>query len=197
MDYAGFDAEEESHLPRLFLLKIRRQQASDASTAQAFGGDSTILQTKYDAGIWTRWLNALMAEIETKSPIFSWTVGKRERADLKTQIQDLLAVAGSDNWDGEAALAVKEETVKAALDLADKLPDGIVDPDVAATPHGEIDFDWVAGRNAMLTLSMSSDGILAWAALFDDFTSRGSTRWTGELICPVECCLRHLAVLQK
>ena len=118
-----------------------------------------------------------------------------ERIDLKERIRKLLRTAGLDNWDGEGALAVSEAAVNVALVLADKLPDDIDDPDVSATPHGEVDFDWMEGRCAMLTISIDSDGTLAWAALFDEYRSRGTARWTGELACPVECCLRHLASL--
>ncbi|MCY3879092.1 MAG: hypothetical protein OXF74_07930 [Rhodobacteraceae bacterium] len=118
-----------------------------------------------------------------------------ERTNLKAQIEELLSTAGSDNWDGENAQAVSEETVKVALEVAGKLPANIKDPDVAATPHGEVDFDWMASRDAMLTISIGSDGTLAWAALFGEFKSRGTAPWTGKLVCPVECCLHHYSSL--
>ena len=118
-----------------------------------------------------------------------------ERTDLKVQIKNLLTIAGSDNWDGEKAQAVSEAAVRVALELVDNLPAGIEDPDVAATSHGEVDFDWMAGRGAMLTISIGSDGTLAWAALFDEYRSRGTARWTGKLVCPVDCCLQHFASL--
>ncbi len=118
-----------------------------------------------------------------------------ERPNLKGRIRELLRTAGSNNWDREGALAVSQEAVEVALQLADKLPAGIDDPDVAATPHGEVDFDWMAGRDAMLTISIDSDGTLAWAALFDECKSRGTARWAGELACPIDCCLQHLASL--
>ena len=120
-------------------------------------------------------------------------IANLSRDKLKQQIRNLKETAGSNNWDGEGALAIREEAIEIALKLADTLPAEIENPDVAATPHGEIDFDWVASRNAMLTLSVNSDGELAWAALFEEFSCRGTAPWTGELACPLICCLRELA----
>ena len=155
--------------------------------------------TEY-AAHYHQWVSAI--EVETLNidlDVWRFVLGgiandqRPERPNLKMRIRELQRTAGSDNWDGEGSLAISAAAVKVALQLADKLPAGIDDPDVAATPHGEVDFDWMAGRSAMLTISIDSDGTLAWAALFDECRSRGTARWTGELACPVDCCLQHIA----
>ena len=114
------------------------------------------------------------------------------RTGLKGQIEALLEAAKFDNWDGEGAIAVTKRSVEVALEVIELLPGYIGDPEVTCTAHGEIDLDWITGRSSMFTLSICPKGVLAWAALFDEFTCRGTSSWTGELPCPILCCLQQL-----
>ena len=77
-----------------------------------------------------------------------------ERASLKREVHGLLENTGTEDWDGEGALALAPETVDIAQKLIDEFPPHVGRPDVAATPHGEVDFDWVIDRDAMLTVSV-------------------------------------------
>ena len=62
--------------------------------------------------------------------------------------------AGTEDWDGEGALALAPETADLAQKLIDEFPPHVSRPDVNATPHGEVDFDWVIDRDVMLTVSV-------------------------------------------
>ena len=89
-----------------------------------------------------------------------------ERASLKREVHGLLEDAGTEDWDGEGALALAPETVAIAQKLIDEFPPLVGKPDVAATPHGEVDFDWVIARNVMLTISVGPSKEIAFAGLF-------------------------------
>ena len=120
-----------------------------------------------------------------------------QRRDLKQEVYELLIDAGADNWDGEGALALQQDTVVAAQELIGCLPPYIGDPDVAATPHGEVDFDWVIDREVMLTVSVGPSKEVAFAGLFYGARLNGCEPWTGVLPRFVQCCFERLREAQN
>ena len=114
------------------------------------------------------------------------------RESLKRELYSLLGEAGKENWDGEGALALSEVTVAIAMDLVDRLPLYTTKPEVAATPHGEVDFDWVIDRETMLTVSVCPSKEIAFAGLFHGARLNGSEPWSGFLPHFVNCCLERL-----
>ena len=115
-----------------------------------------------------------------------------ERVSLKREVRSLLEEAGTEDWDGEGALALAPETVDIAQKLIDEFPPHIGRPDVAATPHGEVDFDWIINRNVMLTISVGPSKEIAFAALFHDARWNGCEPWKGTLSQFVNCCFERL-----
>ena len=115
-----------------------------------------------------------------------------EREKIKTEVYDLLKEAGTDNWDGEGALGLDARTVTVAQQLVDKLPSYIPKPDVTATPHGEVDFDWVIDSDLMLTVSVGPSNEIAFAGLFHGARLNGREPWMGMLPQFVHCCLERL-----
>ena len=115
-----------------------------------------------------------------------------ERESLKTEVYNLLKEAGSEDWDGEDALPLMPETVAIAQKLIDEFPCYISRPDVAATPHGEVDFDWVTDRDVMLTVSVCPSKAIAFAGLFNGTQVRGSEEWKGTLPRFVKNCFEQL-----
>lgn len=112
---------------------------------------------------------------------------------LKKEISDLLEEAGVDNWDGEGALALLEDTVETARKIVDELPNYAGRPDVSATPHGEVDFDWVIDKDLMFTVSVGPGGKeIAFAGLFYGARLSGRDSWTGKLPQFVRCCFERL-----
>ena len=100
--------------------------------------------------------------------------------------------ASKEGWDGEGAAALEDDTVKAALELVDAFPDYMENPDVDVAPHGEIDFDWTIGKDAMLTVSVLSSSEIGFSALFHDATASGREPWGGTLPPLVNCCFERL-----
>lgn len=90
-------------------------------------------------------------------------------------------------------MAVDENTVLTAKKMVDDLPDDAGKPDVTATPHGEVDFDWVVDRDLMLTVSVGPGGNeIAFAGLFRGARLNGREQWTGTLPKFICCCFERL-----
>lgn len=120
------------------------------------------------------------------------------QVSLKKEIGDLLEEAGVDNWDGEGATALDEDTVLTARMVVDELPNYAGRPDVSATPHGEVDFDWVKRQDLMLTVSVGPGGKeIAFAGLFYGARLSGHDSWTGKLPRTVHCCFERLRDCSK
>lgn len=115
-----------------------------------------------------------------------------ERTSLKREVHSLLEDAGTEDWDGEGALALALETVDIAQKLIDEFPPHIGRPDIAATPHGEVDFDWVIDRDVMLTVSVGPSKKIAFAGLFHGARLNGCEPWEGLLPQFVNSCFERL-----
>lgn len=102
---------------------------------------------------------------------------RHERPATRRAINKLLETAGRADWDGEDALAVTPETVRLAEKLAELFPGFAEPPDVSASPHGEIDFDWCASKNVMLTVCVCPSGEIAFAGLFNGSEIHGQEPW--------------------
>ena len=120
-----------------------------------------------------------------------------ENESLKQEVYALIDEAGEEDWDGEGALALDKETVAIALELVDRFPAYTTRPEVAATPHGEVDFDWIIDREAMLTVSVCPSKKIAFAGLFYGARLNGSEPWSGVLPRFVNCCLERLRDAQN
>lgn len=120
-----------------------------------------------------------------------------ERASLKCEVGNLLKDAGTEDWNGEGTLALAPETVALAKKLIDAFPSHIGRPDVNATPHGEVDFDWVIDRDVMLTISVGPSKEIAFAGLFHSARLNGCESWKGKLPQFVNCCFERLCEAQN
>lgn len=120
-----------------------------------------------------------------------------ERASLKREVHGLLKDAGTEDWDGEGALALAPETVDIAQKLIDEFPPLVGKLDVNATPHGEVDFDWVIDRDVMLTISVSPSKEITFAGLFHGVHLNGYEPWEGTLPQVVNCCFERLREAQN
>ena len=103
----------------------------------------------------------------------------------------------TEDWDGEGALALALETVDIAQKLIDEFPPHVSRPDVNATPHGEVDFDWIINRDVMLTVSVGPSKEIAFAGLFHGARLNGCEPWEGTLPQSVNCCFERLREAQN
>ena len=120
-----------------------------------------------------------------------------ERISLKREVHGLLENAGIEDWDDEGVLALAPETADLAQKLIDEFPPHIGRPDIAATPHGEVDFDWVIDRDVMLTVSVGPSKEIAFAGLFQGTRLNGCEPWKGTLPQVVNYCFERLCETQN
>ena len=116
-------------------------------------------------------------------------------SSLKQKVFSLLKKASKEGWDGEGATKLESETVEVAQELVDRFPIYVMyrdPPDVDVTPHGEVDFDWVIGRDRMLTVSVLPSKEIAFSGLFRGARVNGREPWEGTLPPLVNCCFERL-----
>jgi hypothetical protein len=78
------------------------------------------------------------------------------------------------NWDGYAALPVEQETYNKAWRLLEALPLGFPLPSAGAEPDGNLTLEWYRHPRWTVSVSISPDGTLHYAALLGTEDPRGS-----------------------
>jgi hypothetical protein len=97
------------------------------------------------------------------------------------ELQDVANECSSIGWDGYGAAPVKQETVRQAKCLLNALPLGMAAPSVGAEPDGQITFEWYQSPRRILSISVSPDGDLHYAALLGYRKSYGTEPFFGEI----------------
>jgi hypothetical protein len=85
------------------------------------------------------------------------------------------------NWDGDEAFPVREETFRNTYYFIEALPLGFPLPSVGAEPDGHLTLEWYRHPRWTLSISISPEGILYYAALFGNSDVRGSEVFFGEI----------------
>ncbi len=94
----------------------------------------------------------------------------------QTAYDELVTVWGEcsvANWDGSDAFPVLSETFETAYFLIRALPLACPLPSVGAEPDGHLTLEWYRHPRWTLSVSVSSDGILYYAALFGESYAKG------------------------
>ena len=84
------------------------------------------------------------------------------------------------NWDGYDAVAVEKQTYSNAYFVIESLPLGTSLPSVGAEPDGHITMEWYRNPRWSLSVSVSPEGMLYYAALFGSANIRGSEPFLGD-----------------
>jgi hypothetical protein len=98
-------------------------------------------------------------------------------------LEQLLALADdciAPNWDGYDASPVLPETVRAASCLLEALPIGTPMPIVGAEPDGHVTFEWYRSPRRTLSVSISPEGEIHYAALLGSSKAYGTEPFFGE-----------------
>lgn len=85
------------------------------------------------------------------------------------------------NWDGYGALPVEQDALRHAYVFIESLPLGSPLPAVGAEPDGHVTLEWYRSPRWTLSVSVSPDGTLYYAALFGTSDVRGSEPFFGEV----------------
>lgn len=85
------------------------------------------------------------------------------------------------NWDGYGAVPVAHETFLQAEDFLEALPLGTPAPTVGAEPDGHITLEWYKSPRRTLSVSISPEGELHYAALLGHEPSYGTRLFWGKV----------------
>jgi hypothetical protein len=96
------------------------------------------------------------------------------------------------DWDGYNALAVQENTLFNAYWFIESLPLGYPLPSVGAEPDGHLTLEWYSNPRWILSVSISPEGMLYYAALFGARSERGSDHFCGEIPQPILELIREV-----
>jgi hypothetical protein len=110
----------------------------------------------------------------------SHTFGDGRRRALAA-LEHVRATCGSPGWDGARAAPVAEITYLLALRLLDSLPLGLPVPTVSAEPDGHVTLEWHRSASRTLSVSVSPDAELHYAAQLDDSTQYGTEPFFAEV----------------
>lgn len=105
-------------------------------------------------------------------------------AGIEAATEELRSVAeecSSIGWDGYEAAAIEQETILQAKRFLNALPLGMIAPSVGAEPDGHITFEWYRSPRRILSVSVSPEGDLHYAALLGDRKTYGTEPFFGEI----------------
>ena len=85
------------------------------------------------------------------------------------------------NWDGYGAQPVQEKTYHLAHQFLAALPLSTPLPSIGAEPDGHITAEWHRSPQRTLSVSISPDGELHYAALLRSAKTYGTELFTGEI----------------
>jgi hypothetical protein len=85
------------------------------------------------------------------------------------------------NWDGHNAFPVQEPTFINTYLFIEALPLGIALPSVSSEPDGHLTLEWYRHPRWTLSISISPEGTLYYAALFGDSIEKGSEVFLGKI----------------
>ena len=102
-----------------------------------------------------------------------------KRKDLFDELFETFEECRVPNWDGYGAQAVSDETHRLAYEFLTALPRGTPVPSVGAEPDGHLTVEWYWSPTQTLSVSISADGDLHFAALLGFTKAYGTEPFMG------------------
>lgn len=99
------------------------------------------------------------------------------------------------NWDGYGASPIASQTFTHACRFLGALPLGIPAPSVGAEPDGHVTFEWHHGPRWTLSVSISPEGDLHYAALLGSSKVYGTEPFFGETPSRILGLIRQVSLL--
>jgi len=100
---------------------------------------------------------------------------------LREEFSDVWEECRKANWDGYNALPVTQDTLRNAYIFLESLPLGFPRPSIGAEPDGHLTIEWHQSRRRTLSVSISPDGELHYAALLGAGRTCGTEPFFGEI----------------
>jgi hypothetical protein len=96
------------------------------------------------------------------------------------------------NWDGFKALPISQDALHGAYTFLESLPLGFPPPSIGAEPDGEVTLEWHRSERRTLSISVSPDGELHYAALLGPNRVYGTEVFFGEVPRSIEDLIRRV-----
>ena len=134
------------------------------------------------SGGWSQTATALAKQVADERRNLDQTVTFGEkRATVLTELIEVFADASNEGWDGYDAAPVTPETYMNAYEVVESLPRGIPVPAVGAEPDGQLTFEWYSNPRRLLSVSVTPDGDLHYAALIGGSKAFGTEPFFGTM----------------
>lgn len=110
----------------------------------------------------------------------SYALGQKAKGSLN-DLQQIFYECCHENWDGYGALPVSAYTYRSAYEFLEALPLGTPAPSIGAEPDGHITLEWYESLRRILSVSISPDSDLHYAALIGTSKAYGTEPFLGEI----------------
>lgn len=98
----------------------------------------------------------------------------------------------SANWDGYGASPITLDTISHARSFLDSLPNGMASPSVGSEPDGHVTFEWYRSPRRTLSISVSPENDLHYAALIGASKAYGTEPFLGGTPKPILDLIRRV-----
>lgn len=122
----------------------------------------------------------------------SYTFGQKLSVSIK-ELNQIFQECSQVNWDGYQALPIAGETYELAHRFLEALPLGMPAPSLGVEPDGHITFEWYQSPRRMLSVSISPEGDLHYAALLGSSTHYGTEPFYGEAPSTILDIIRRIS----
>lgn len=102
-------------------------------------------------------------------------------ADLYADLEQLANECTHPDWDGEGAEPVHRGSIDQAARFLRTLPLGAGKPTIGAEPDGQVVLEWYSTPRRVLSVSMSPEGDLHYAALLGPERQYGTVPFLGDI----------------
>jgi hypothetical protein len=109
----------------------------------------------------------------------SFTLGLRGKGAFD-ELSQVYEECLDPNWDGYNALPITEETFRLTRELLEALPLSTPPPSFGAEPDGHITLEWYSSPRRTLSVSVSPEGELHYAALLGESKAYGTEPFFGD-----------------
>lgn len=104
-----------------------------------------------------------------------------KKKDLFDELFETVEECRQPNWDGYGAQPVRDETYRFAYEFLTALPPSTPAPSVGTEPDGHLTVEWYRSPERTLSVSISADGNLHFAALLGLTKAYGTEPFVGEV----------------
>lgn len=138
-----------------------------------------------DAMQWTRVMSsdATVCSLRSEGSAHAVSDNYSPRESVRQQVfDDLISQIEScttPGWDGYDALPVDLGSVRFAIRVIFELEDWFPMPSIGIDPDGEITLEWTRNELNSVSVSVSSHGLLHYAAILDGKISHGKIEYAG------------------